>query len=698
MFAKAKEVIQNFLTGLIKGKPEPGVLPRPVLDKNFQSNVKGLYIIGDLAGAPLIKTAAEQGNVVIEHFTAEMNGRMGEREKGRKGEKENQDEEVLDVVIAGAGAAGLSAAFAAREKGLKYTLLEQGEVANTIDIFPRGKIIYGEPVNLPMSGPLWLPAKSTKEELLENWNNQVQETRLNVRTRESLKKIEKNGVFTVHTDKGQYQAKNVVLAIGKFGNPRRLNVPGENKRKVSNYLNNPDAFRDRKIVVVGGGNVAAEAVLALFEHNDVTMLVWENELIFPNKEYVERMLQAQQQGKLTIHFNAVTKEITDDKVIFERAPTSFDKSLKGKSGRMEVANDHVFVMIGQELPTKFFKETGIKLEAQWDAGRWLRLALSFVIVYSMYAIKGYFWPFTLLPQETYRLWGVSPSFWYSTIYTLLMLGFGIPAMRKWGKKNKYQRYRFLSLIGVQVVLLYALPELIYHLAFNDPNYWRWYGFTFAWPLFFNTFFDNPPLFFVIWGIFLAFVAMPIFVRFHGKRYCTWICSCGGLAETFGDRWRHLAPKGVRARRWEIMNWPILIASAGITLLIVLDVKNLLIAPWQLKSWYSLFADTWLVGIIAVTLYPFFGGKVWCRYWCPLAKYMELLSHWFGKVKISSNDKCIQCGECSRYCEVGINVMQFAKNQQEFSNKNTSCIQCGICIAVCPMDVLKFGDQPVLNNQ
>jgi len=663
--------IREFFVELIKGKPEPGVLPRPVLDKNFQSNIEGLYIIGDLAGAPLIKTAAEQGAKVVAHLA---NGTEGERAKRR--------EEIFDVVIAGAGAAGLAAAFAAHEKGLKYTLLEQGDVANTIGIFPSGKIIYGEPVNQPMSGPLWLPAKSTKEELLENWNSQVQETGLSLRTRESLKKIEKNGVFTVHTDKAQLQAKNVVLAIGKFGNPRRLAVPGENKSKVSNYLNNPDEFRGKKIAVVGGGNVAAEAVLALFERNEVTMLVWENEFVFPNKEYVERMLQARRQGKLTIHFNAVTKEITDDKVIFEQG-----------GQRLEAANDHVFVMIGQELPTKFFKDTGIKLEAQWDASRWLMLALSFLIVYSVYAIKGHFWPFNLLPQETYQLWGVSPSFWYSTVYTLLMLGFGVPAMIKWGKNNKYQRYRFLSLISVQVVLLYALPELIYYLAFNDPNYWRWYGLTFAWPLFFNTFFDNPPLFFVIWGIFLAFVAMPIFVRYHGKRYCTWICSCGGLAETFGDRWRHLAPKGVRARRWEIMNWPILIASAGITLLIVLDIKNFLIEPWKLKSWYSLFADTWLVGIIAITLYPFFGGKVWCRYWCPLAKYMELLSHWFGKLKITSNEKCIQCGECSRYCEVGINVMQFAKNQQEFSNKNTSCIQCGICIAVCPMEVLKFGEQP-----
>jgi hypothetical protein len=140
--------IRDFFGELIKGKPEPGVLPRPVLDKNFQSNVKGLYIIGDLAGAPLIKTAAEQGSKVIEHLA---NGNGGEREMGRTGEWESN--EVFDVVIAGAGAAGLSAAFAAQERDLKYTLLEQGEVANTIGIFPRGKIIYGEPVNQPMNGP-----------------------------------------------------------------------------------------------------------------------------------------------------------------------------------------------------------------------------------------------------------------------------------------------------------------------------------------------------------------------------------------------------------------------------------------------------------------------------------------------------------------------------------------------------------------
>jgi len=102
-------------------------------------------------------------------------------------------------------------------------------------------------------------------------------------------------------------------------------------------------------------------------------------------------------------------------------------------------------------------------------------------------------------------------------------------------------------------------------------------------------------------------------------------------------------------------------------------------------------------VIPVTLYPFFGGKVWCRYWCPLAKWVEFWSKKFGSLGIDSNEKCITCNECSRYCEVGIDVMSFAKNQERFSNKNTSCIQCGICTTVCPMDVLSFQNGGVKVN-
>ena len=116
--------------------------------------------------------------------------------------------------------------------------------------------------------------------------------------------------------------------------------------------------------------------------------------------------------------------------------------------------------------------------------------------------------------------------------------------------------------------------------------------------------------------------------------------------------------------------------------------------------YSYVVDFWLVAVIPVALYPFFGGKVWCRYWCPLAAYNGLLARLYGKLEIRSNDKCISCTQCSRHCQVGVDVMAFAKNAESFDNVNSNCIQCGICVDVCPMDVLSFGqkDRPPTGGQ
>jgi polyferredoxin len=220
--------------------------------------------------------------------------------------------------------------------------------------------------------------------------------------------------------------------------------------------------------------------------------------------------------------------------------------------------------------------------------------------------------------------------------------------------------------------------------------------VYAWPLFFFTFFDQPHEFWVVWGVFLSFLLIPILAIWHGKRYCSWICGCGGLAETLGDRWRHLAPKGETAKKWESMNVVVLLAAVVITVAVL---GSRFVTWWQQpaligKDWYGLVADTWLVGILPVTLYPFLGGKIWCRYWCPLAKMMEWWSAFWARLKgphfaIYANDRCISCGECTRYCQVGIDVMSFATQQRELNNANSSCIGCGICITVCPMDVLSF---------
>ena len=238
-------------------------------------------------------------------------------------------------------------------------------------------------------------------------------------------------------------------------------------------------------------------------------------------------------------------------------------------------------------------------------------------------------------------------------------------------------------------------------AEGDPQFaeqgWRAYGIIYAWPLFFYTFFHDPHMVWVVWGVVLTFVVIPILVLFHGKRYCSWVCGCGGLAETFGDRWRHLAPKGKTSIKWEWMNLAVMILAAAITLgMLTRDTIGLIHQPteWGLYV-YRIFADVWLIGILPVTLYPFLGGKIWCRYWCPLAKLMGLMSTFYSKVgisrfKIVANDKCIACNECSRNCQVGIDVMQYALKQEVLDNATSSCIGCGICVSVCPMDTLSFG--------
>jgi polyferredoxin len=274
-----------------------------------------------------------------------------------------------------------------------------------------------------------------------------------------------------------------------------------------------------------------------------------------------------------------------------------------------------------------------------------------------------------------------------------MIIFGIKAYSRWGTayNDRYQKIRFASLILSQVFIFFLIPEFLFkfiiHIG-NSYQYWHAYSLLQPWPLLFYFIFDHPHLFYLIWAGVMTLILIPVMSIWHGKRFCTWICGCGGLAETVGDRWRHLAPKGRKSIAWEFMTGVVL-GWAILSLILFFALPSVGI---HLVKSYNSVIDFWLIAVIPVAAYPLFGGKIWCRYWCPLAKYIQICSRLFGKLKISSNDKCITCGECSRYCQVGIDVMSLAKNQQDFSNKNTACIHCGICITVCPMDVLKFGDQ------
>ncbi len=706
---------------------------RPVVDERFESNVRGLFVVGDLAGAPVVKLAMEQGHRVAEHIASLPDARASERE-------------ALDVVVIGAGAAGLNAALTLQERGLRVLVIEKSKIASTIEDFPEGKWIYAEPESRPAVGKLWLGGAS-KEDLLERWHAAVRDNLLDVRVGDEVTGIaHRIGHFDIKTANGAFRARRVILATGQRGNPRWLGAPGEDRPAIYHRLYNPGHYRDENVVVVGGGNSAVEAALALSTAGAHVTLIHRGALferLF--KANRKALVDAESAGRLKVMRSAKVTAFGDNECI---------------AGTTLVPYRHAFVLIGAEAPVDFLRSLGLQLENDWTGNPWVAAALtfgvlagiawfwpialaalagllwtaiqgrsrfallgiSFLAAYSIYGIKNgpgaEFWPYGGWGYTATSFFNRGPGFWYTVAYTLVMSVFGVRAMKRWGfdRGDRFQIWRYVSLLGFQWIFFFVVPEFLFQYAVQyewvgalakDPQFagaaWRSYGLIYAWPLFFYTFFDAPHQIWIVWGALLSFGILPLLALFHGKRYCSWICGCGGLAETLGDRWRHLSPKGNEAIKWEWMNLVVLIAASLITLAATFaDVWTMLREGSGLaRHWYKLVVDVWLVGIIPVTLYPFLGGKIWCRYWCPLAKLMQFYSAAFTRFKASrfairSNDKCIACGECTRYCQVGIDVMNYALTQRVLDNLNSSCIGCGICVTACPMGVLSFSDQPAPN--
>ncbi len=729
--------------------------PRLLFNKNFESSIQGLYVIGDIAGAPVIKLAMEQGYNVIDYIAKLSDCKV---------EKEG----VYDILVVGAGASGLNAALQAREKGMSCIVLEKEKVASTIENFPEGKWVYAEPDEIPTKGKLWLDG-ATKEDLLERWHKIIDDNGLEVCLDNGAESIVKDGEdFTVIAQNGStFNARRVILAIGQRGNPRKLGVAGEDREEVYHLLYSPKHYSDEDIIVVGGGNSAVEAALVLSEQNSVVLSYRKETFGRLFKDNRGKLDKAVQTGKIKLVLNSNVVE-------FGKGFATLQLNNKeGSKITEKFSYHHAFILIGAELPLKFFRDLNVKLEGEWTGSLWKSLGFAvlvliglaiwggdrhvwnesllgwipnligtlifftgvtgllydgwvkkerfswlffvFLICYTIYGVKvgnsSEFWPFRGWGNDLFSFFGRPWTFWYTVLYTAVMTIFGISAMKKWGfdKKDRLQIFRYSSLLAFQWIMFFIVPEFLFQFAIeykwvgdalaNDPGFteqaWRTYGIVYAWPLFFYTFFYDPHQIWVVWGVILTFIVLPVFAFFHGKRYCTWICGCGGLAETLGDRWRVLAPKGKASIKWERMNiyilWFAFIVTGVMLFKDVLGVTDK--SAGASVYWYKIFVDVWLVGIIPVTLYPFLGGKIWCRYWCPLAKLMDIFSHRLkGRFRINVNDKCISCYECSRYCQVGIPVMQYAMKQENFGNFNSSCIGCGICVTVCPMDTLSFGSK------
>ena len=319
------------------GTPRQG-MEIPHYDDNYETNIKGLYIIGELGGMGLIKNAVSQGLKAIEHVAATHRS------------KQLDD---LDVLIIGAGPAGLAASLAAQAKNLRYAVLEQEEVGGTILHYPRQKLVLTQPVELPLYGKLKFTEVS-KETLLGVWQDIVGRFQLNILTGQKVDAIHSlNGHFRVKTASAEFRTANVLLAIGRRGSPRKLGVTGENLSKVMYRLIEAESYKHKNILVVGGGDSAVEAAIGLANQvgNAVTVSYRKEEFVRLKEKNEQKVKECIESGKLKTIFNSQVLEIKPDVVVVQEA---------GKIVH-SVANDFVFVFAGGELPTELLKKSGIKM-------------------------------------------------------------------------------------------------------------------------------------------------------------------------------------------------------------------------------------------------------------------------------------------------------------------------------------------------
>lgn len=298
-------------------------------------------------------------------------------------------------------------------------------------------------------------------------------------------------------------------------------------------------------------------------------------------------------------------------------------------------------------------------------------------------------------------------FLYGTFYTLSILIMGLRMIIYKYPHNRYHQIRTASIMFFQLGFAFLIPFVLKGL--NQPDYY----FSYFWPLKYDYIFpghvnyllSHPGglgVFMIFWGMIMTFVATPVLTYFFGKRwYCSWVCGCGGLANTLGDPFRQLSDKSLRAwkiERWSIHSVLVLIVITTISLWINSVSNGSVLGEFSgsLSSFYGFVIGALFSGVIGVGFYPILGSRVWCRFGCPLAATLGIMQKYFSKFRITTNGgQCISCGNCSTYCEMGIDVRAYAQRGQNIIR--ASCVGCGVCAAVCPRGVLKLENGPKENR-
>lgn len=793
------KLVKKYFDWLQQGNFVGEVEALPAIDQALQTSVNGVYIAGDLTGVPLLNLASQSGGQVARQILSDPNF----------AKQANNDDSIWPVIIIGAGPSGVSAAMEFAAAGIRYLLLEGSRPFNTIENFPAGKpIIIDEQLKI-QSSPLQFD-DGTKESLLEELKQQIETKKLVITGGQTVNKISSEGnVIVVSSENNSYKALRVILAIGKSGNSRKLKIPGEELPKVFNQLYDPHDFCGKKVLVIGGGDSAIEAAVAIAEcGGEVTHSYRQESFARPKETNIEKFNRLVEKKAIKPLFSSEATRI-DDKTV----------TLKVKTETVEIENDVVFALIGKELPRSFFKRSNIKMTDEKDVMWYLQfvcLLSFFVMLY--FGKKGFSCklfgadfsfsqkimaflkaPWLLAIQEKlgffsapfefaekiglsgYQSWLTPTSFligwvgaivflltfvaviftmvrsrqrylnshwnilkylflgtcslaffntylnsifsqnssWvngptqmYAFLYCVVMVFFGI--RRIYLRKTRYVAIQTFFLCFIQVVFLYILPfarigdSYVFDLLITnnfaaDSSFFqqvfpigRWTSFWFIlfWPLSIEGF--GATTFWTIFPIFQHLFLFMIIYHWGKGAYCGWICSCGGMAETLGDEYRTLAWHGAKAKKIENIGQIVLLWAVLTTILKFFSRHKLIsgsatVFSGHVHGLYLLLIDIVFAGVLGLGVYFFLSGRVWCRFGCPLAAIMHIMSR-FSRYRIfSEKKKCISCNICTKVCHMGIDVMGYAN--KGIPMNDVECVRCSACVHSCPMKVLAFGKLP-----
>ncbi len=732
VLAKVLSPITGYARWLHTRWPAGTVERLPVVGTDGETNLRGVRIVGDLSGIPLLKFSADTGARAVQAIL---------REPGFKAAN-GTDGGTLDLAILGGGVSGISAALEAKKAGLRFEVFEAAEPFATVVNFPKGKPIYTYPTDMTPAGEMQFHADA-KEALLDELERQRQDAEIEViHARATRVEAGADGItiqFTGDNPPPDAKARRVIVAIGRSGDFRRLGVPGEELGKAANRLHDPADFAGKNVLVVGGGDSALEAAIALGGAGaHVTLSYRKKEWSRPKGGNVEKLktlerepadgLQNKGGGSVALALGSEVVRIEPDSA-----------TIRNEHGEHAIDNAAVFTMIGRDAPLGFFRRSRLPIRNEWTWWRALGCLAFVTFCFLFYHWKGghpqeftiggkslqqiageHRWFPLNLPGMLERSGGKlaewsgregnllhtikqgmgDPSWYYGFVYSVIVVVFGIRRIRR--RRTPYVTWQTVTLMAIQVVPLFLLPDLLLpwmgRNGWFEPGhplrwvadrlfetydgargheraYWRSIGFLLAWPLLvYNVFTEQPNYAWLGISFVQTFVLIPLIVWRWGKgAYCGWLCTCGALAETLGDAQRRKMPHGPGWNRLNMLGQVILAFAFA---LLGLRIVGWVMGPQSLPSaWFKRGFET----------IPYFNYQWGVDLFLSGVLGIGLYFWFSGRTW------------CRFACPLAALMHIYARfSRFRIFAEKSKCISCNVCTSVCHqgIDVMSFANKGV----